>query len=393
MRHAYFLKILLLFLLVAVYPFGHVYAQYRSNKIAPLDMLVSMSEEDFYANTRLVEEVPFGDQSLSYKVRLPGDWQRTAESSLNVENGGLNNRLLGQIVEFISPPKLDVRSRFTIQALELDTLTTAENWFMNYTLANGFVMEGFEVVSDERVEAQYVRVKNGDSYVIRAVARINGPRMILAEYAVPYKYWQEERDTQVWSMITFYMTDPDDRPIEEKKRYQFLDIAEFYYPESWYLQEPEVKRADRVDIRILNNRAYLLDSVQGNDVLMDGVINIYLVSRDFGNSLSFEIERKKQQILKNGFVLGDLIERLDDVSFPLEADIGMVDVYRVKNKKRLSLDYELWMGVIRTDSHYWIFHMFSPSRQDDFPLWARNKETLKEIIPTFKILDAQARIQ
>lgn len=349
-------------------------------------MTVHITEEEFYSQTTLVEEVPFGDQSLSYKVRLPGNWVRTDDSALNVEVNGANNKLLGEVVEYISPPKLDLRSRFSIKALRLESITTAENWFLNYILTNGYVMEGFEVVSDERIEAQYVRVKNGDSYVIRAVARINGPRMILAEYAVPFKYLKQERDIQIYSMITFYLTDPDERPIEEKIKYQFLDIAEFYYPASWYLQEPEIRRADRVDIKILNSRAYL-DKERKKEVLMDGIINIHLVARDLETSLAYEIEQKKEELEKAGLVLGDFIERLDDITYPVESDIGMIDIYQAKNVSEPKLNYELCMGVVRTDSHYWIFYLFSPGRQDDFPVWARNMEAIKSVVPTFRVLN------
>lgn len=156
------------------------------------------------------------------------------------------------VVSYLSPPNLDRRSSFRIRALELKHFVSADNWFLNYILMSGSTVDGFNKRTNRRIEAQYTVLDKGQSYTVRAVAEISGSRIVLAEYLVPSETWEEERDMQIWTMISFQLTRPELGPIEKVDTYAFVDIVKFMYPNSWLLYAPMIISIDRMDASILN---------------------------------------------------------------------------------------------------------------------------------------------
>lgn len=101
--------------------------------------------DEFNDMTYEQTDVPFGDESLAYTIRIPKSWKESDRGG--VSNYNLSTRLLGTIAEYFSPPRLEsVRSRFEIKAMRLEYALTAEQWLLQHVLGNGFTLEGLNII-------------------------------------------------------------------------------------------------------------------------------------------------------------------------------------------------------------------------------------------------------
>lgn len=317
----------------------------------------------------LHDDVPFNDETLAYEVRLPNGWKE-AESGLS--NYTLSNRLLGEIAEFYSPPRIDApRSRFSIRAVNLEYELEAEQWFLQYVLSNGFTLEGIRVYNKRKVEALHVYLKEGETYVVRTVAQINGKRMILAQFTSPAWYWQDEKVISYEVMQSFKMLSPEIKMIENMKTHQFLDLVEFMYPDSWKLTTSPIKDTDRMTA--------LLENIRPETNILDGQIFVDVVSSYIIEDLENEINMVKRKLNKQGLLVGTLMETRDDVSFHKDVEFGFAEVYEARDTENDSLLYELWMSAMATPEHFYFMYLVTPHRDADFFIWARNVGAFKSI--------------
>ena len=112
-------------------------------------------------------------------------------------------RLLGPIARYVGPSNLLALSRVEISAMQLSQDITTRNWFLHYILTRNYTLTGMQLVSDTRVEAEYVLNEKGISYVVRTAAISNGSRMILVSYYVPEKFWEKEKELQEMAISSF----------------------------------------------------------------------------------------------------------------------------------------------------------------------------------------------
>ena len=366
---------------------GHTQAQPAFFDMTKIEKIPTyheeLPEEQFLATTDSYEETPKGDKYLAYRVRLPRGWSQMQVSSSRayksdeIEEAGLSRRMLGEVARYFGPGRIEALTRFDIQALSLEHDVTAKNWFMHEMLARGYTLEGLKEISDRRIEVLYVVVEKDVSYVVRSVAEINGPRMIIASYAIPEKFWMQERAYQERVIESFEFVSPEVSRIEMVRTHTFLDLLSFDYPASWRLIAPAVYSIDGMEAKLINSR---------DDVTLAGEMSLSVLSSDFEGGVSEEIEYLKEDIRLRGLDFGDLIEIVsEEYDIPDFLYYAHVEIYELHNVEGAVMGHEYWVAVMEEDRYFYVLTMLSPSREVEFYTWARNKEAFKTVIESFKL--------
>ncbi|MEM9469647.1 MAG: hypothetical protein AAF988_05735 [Pseudomonadota bacterium] len=347
------------------------------DKLKPLTAIEYMPESEFGSMTKLVEDVPYGDKFLSFTVRLPSDFMLSmGQEKLDIDSGAsgsLGRQVLGVVSRFISPPKEHLRSFFTLEALELTYEISARNWFINYVVSNGLTLEQVGAGTENEVEAIYVEIINDTTYVVRARAIKNGPRMLMARHYLPQQFYSEDRVLQAQIIRSFELTNKEDVGIEELDGYGFLDQSYFRYPASWDIQVPYIRSINRMQAIIYYNL---------KEDRLDGQINVFLTNKSVKTSPVKEIEFYRDKAEVEGYKLGSLIERIEATYHP-DMKYGVTEVYSYIPSEYNLLDYELWFSFMEGEDYYYVMTLLTPARQADFYTWARNTEayliTLSEL--------------
>lgn len=360
---------------------GAAYAYLKPDELPRLSLSVKMTMKQFIAASDLRVDTPGNDPSLKYRVRLPKDWIKLPSA----ENVRLSTAIFKDLSTYVSPPRGDTRSRFRVRVLELKHMISAENWFLNYMLLNGSTIDGFMVKSERRVEAEYTILDSGQSYVVRAVAEITGSRIVLAEYLVASAYAAEERDLQIWTMVSFALTNPDHGLIEPVELYSFVDIVKFEYPRNWILYSPPVTTIDRMEASILNLKGISredLKNVNMTGTKLDGRVDVEVVSKTIGTNEALEIDNLKRKLKEKGLETGDLIETIDDIELNPGIIRSKIDSYRIKSADQKLVRYELWVALLESRGRYYVISLITIGREESFSTWAQNTATFRHILKT-----------
>ena len=323
--------------------------------------------------TTAYEETPLGDKFLSYKIRLPKDWKKSSDDNLRSQD--LSKRLLGEIARYYGPVKGDTRSRFTIMAMELDHEITARNWFLYYILSRGYTLQGMKEVSDRKVEALYIQLENDTPYVVRAVAEINGPRMVLSMMYIPERDWKGQEGLQQAVIKTFEFVSPEKSRVESTQTFAFLDLLRFDYPSSWRLRAPSIQSIDVMEAKIVNTQ---------DERTLNGEIDINLISTELDTTLAEEVKALQKELESRDMVIGSMIEQPTDYTFQPHIYYNRVEIYEMTNKEKTLLDHEYWIAVLIEDRYYAIITMLTPSRNVDFYTWAGNTEAFGRVIQSIR---------
>jgi hypothetical protein len=350
----------------------------------PLPEIPLLPAEEFDAQTILYEDVPAGDEALSYKFRLPKDWKKPEDSAMTSYQ--ISNKILGEIVRFYGPPIVDSRSFFSLQAINLEYQLTAQQWVLQYLLSNGYTIQGMHEVSKKRAEALYVKVENGTTYVIRAIAQMNGKRVVMAQYFMPADNWESEKQLQAQVMGTFELTHPVHEQVEEMTKYHFLDIAEFQYPVSWEFRAAPLKSADRMSFELFN-----IESEQKinwkNYKTLNGRIQVDIISYDSSDTVEAEIEGFKEALSKINLTAGEPLDTIKGLKFSKDVTPADVQVFKAMDTQSSLLNYEYWVVPLEAGEYYYFVSLITPAREEDYFVWARNTQTYELILELFQPLD------
>ncbi|MEM9469306.1 MAG: hypothetical protein AAF988_04015 [Pseudomonadota bacterium] len=339
--------------------------------IQPVNFL---SDEEFEEKTQKIDQVPFGDESLAFSLRVPEGWVSNIKAPLSTLDRKPDSSLLGIVVRYVSPPKNLVRSIFSVESLELTYNVKTEDWFTSYILSQGYSLEAVTIHGPDKIEAIYVDILDNESYAVRLMATSNGTRMILARYAVPLDRFNDEKIMQAQVLNSFALKNPNRRNSEEFKTYSFLNQSFFDYPASWALVPSKIKNINRM-------RSSL---VQGDDKdRLQGQIVLNVISRKQQTTLKDEIRLFKKNLNIPDYKTGNLIERRE---IPTHPDINAAahEIYALKAPKNTKVDYELWVSVLENDDYFYIAQLVTPTRELDFSQWARNSQAYEDFLASVR---------
>lgn len=339
-----------------------------------------ISDEAFLGLANLIEERPAGDRFLAFRVYMPKGWRRIGGESEGAPGSSLSGvqlsrRIMGNVVRYVSPAGFDTPSRFEVQALELDHEITVRNWFLNHVMLSGYSLEGLQQVSDNRVESLYVQVEKSIPYVVRTVAIINGPRMVLASYYVPESRWRDKRAIQDRVISSFAFLSPERTRLETSRTYAFLDLLRFDYPASWRLVAPAITSIEGMEAKLVN-------ALDQNKLI--GEISVRIVSTELETSLPLEVQYLREEIRSMGLEVGDLMDSTKEYQFHPHVNFARVETYFAKARNQRIQDHEYWLTVMAEDRYYYIISMLTPARESEFYNWARNTEAYQMVIESIR---------
>lgn len=340
----------------------------------PVDL---MPEQQFLDMTQEHKTVPYGDKSLGYSIRWPKDW--VAGEDKGSSNFELNTKLFTSINIWYSPPRMGGRSRIEVKAVDLEFQLTAEQWFLQNVLESGQTLEGFLVHSEKKVEALMIVMEDDTSYYVRTVTLLNGKRVLQAQFFVPMFFWNDERALQAQCLSSFSITYPTESIIENMLAFQFLDVAEVKYPESWKVRSKPLTSVERMNVKFLNIRE-TKNKVGRIDESIEGQIDATLVSTQTSSSLISEIEQYKKTLEGTGMLLGKKIENKEDYNYSKNFSFALTEVYEGIDSTNDAMEYELWVSVMVSGGYYYFVSLLTPSRNETYFIWARNTQTYKQII-------------
>lgn len=343
--------------------------------IPPLKREVQTSKEEFYEKSNLFEFQDLeGDKYLAYRVRLPKDW--TVVNSADLKKSQLDNRLLGVLAYFVSPSTLDLRSSFRIKAQKLAHMMNVRDWVRQYALANRYTLQALSEYDDNRAEALYVVQDMDVSYVIRMVAIINGPRVVIAEYWVPNEFYQLQKDGQIWSITTFHLKYKDESPKEDIKQFNFFDIASVDYPASWELQKGNIESLDLMDASIMNVQA----STRRMDSLLMGRVDIFLIADNQNFTMQSAYEHIGKKIEADQLVIGEEIGKFEPALNLNNLKLEQSRVFKINNAEDTYQDYQYWVTAMKGKNYHFFVCLLMPPKSYSFYNWARNINAYEFVI-------------
>ena len=230
-------------------------------------------------------------------------------------------------------------------------------------------------------------IEDSISYAVRSIARINGKNVLFAQHFVPIERWHDEKVIQAMMLQSFQAKTKIEADVEKMTQYQFLDLAEFEYPESWVLKSLPIRSIDRMRVELLKTST-LSNEYGKEQKRLDGQIDVALVSIYASDTLEDEVERFRELLAEKDLIMGDVIETRDDFLFGDKYDFVDTQVYRVSGKSERLLEHELWLTIMSRGDYYYFVSLFTPSRDNDYFLWARNTETYKVIVGTIKPMES-----
>ncbi len=352
-------------------------------KIKKILHFTTLPDKVFLDQTQLVQERPEGDKYLAYDIRLPKGWKKVDENGGQAQDNNdnidksLNRRVIGKVAQYWGPTMIDSVSRIEVRAVALDINISALNWFLNFIMSNGYTLQGIERVSDRRIESLYVLVEGDTSFIVRTIAEINGPRMVLISYYLPEAHWNEEKAMQEKVIQSFHFLEPEKVNLELMQTYSYLDLLRFDYPVSWKLLAPEVTSTESMNAKLIN-------SPPNDNKTVNGEIDLRIVSTDLDTSLAKEVQELRDKLTERGFTIDKLIEVPEDFKFHDHIYFGRVEVYAIfDNAKKFQIQ-EYWLSIMAEDRYYYIVSMLTPSRTANFYIWARNTEAFKSVVESLR---------
>lgn len=359
-------------------PAPDIYSRFKK----PMPELALMSDYDFISATKPITKKPYGDETLFFSMRIDKTWDEGIDRSSS--NFIMNEKLFLEISSYFSKPTIAGRSRIEIEALNIDSNLTAEQWYIKYILESGYTTEGMVTHNPNKIESLIVIMEKDYSYYLRTLAYINGSRVILVKYYVPTHYIQEQAVMQAMVLATFKLTHNKERVQKEMKPYRILDIVEFRYPEDWKIYVKDVRSVDRLAASIFNTVDGVDMSGRENNSSIDGKVDILVISSVVGDTLIEEIAEYKKGVEAKGMLVGEKLVENYEFKYSDDMDFAITEVYRGIDSTNNLSEYEFWFSVLVGGNYYYIVMLLTPSRNEMFGVWAENTESYKIMLTKVK---------
>lgn len=351
----------------------------------PLDFHVQLSKKTFLAQSEEYVEEPFGDKALAYKVYLPKSWAKVSSDKL--KRSVSNQRLLGDVVRYVSPPINDDRASFSIKALNMTRLMDVEHWFIHQMSVRGLYIDGIKVFSRDLVHAEYNIFENERYYSVRGVAQRNGNRIVLSEYKVPLSLAEKYKNFQRWSISSFRLSNVVQDMSSLVDSYSYLNKVSHYYPQAWISNSSGSISADEVSVNFGRPVSGGKDPETAKIDRPKGFIQTFLLSK----SSTEDIDSKIKKLILNFNAVAVDIENVkgvlqrDKMNKDRTVVFHPIERYGVlKDESSASaLSYEFWSTYNETASYYFVTFMLMPEQQYNYPLWSENVATHDLVLRSF----------
>lgn len=368
----------LLFIGAVLFAYSAKADRFNIETIPELIEFDSIPQEEFEKKTKFIEFVSPNDPNINHSFFLPKEWSdNVAFVDVDSNRRISNKKVLATVARYNSPPDEQYApSYFTVEAMELEYEIGVKNWFINYVLANGLSLQGMTVSkeSERQLEAVYVEIQKDITYIVRTKAFINGTKVIVARYYVPYDLFSEKKLFQAQIVDSFSLNNLDDRSIEELQTHGFLNQAYFDYPPSWQIIAQPVISID--EMKAMLHRNSVLDR-------LDGQINIKVYSKLSTSTRKGVIAKFRDDFNIPNYEVGKLIEEIE-AEYHKDMSSGSTQLYQLNPTMANMINYELWVSILENDEYIFLATLVTPSREEEFYTWARNGETFRLVVKSMR---------
>jgi len=384
-RHLFTLFVCLFVLTASASPLSVAFAQEgiveasqeRPNRFRkPMPKMPVMENDEFLEKTRLVQKTPYDEKVLAYSIRIPKDWEEGEDKSSS--NFILSDKLFLDLNTYYSKAKITGRSRIEIQAINLESNLTAEQWYIQYLLAGGYTAQGFVTHSENKVEALMVVMEQDYSYYLRTLVLMNGSKIIMVRYYIPVAHMNELASLQAKVLESFKVRNVIARPLAETSTYRFLDVAELTYPAEWQVFTKPLRSVDRMDVTIVNTKEFRVGEERAS--VTEGKVEVMLISSFVENSLVEEVANYKKKIQADGMLVGEKLPFKVELTHVKSVDFGITEIYKMVDSAKSQSDYELWFTVLVAGNYYYLLALLTPSQDENYPVWAENTQNYKIMV-------------
>lgn len=332
-------------------------------------------EQTFEQLTTVHTVMPFKRADLYFTMNLPKDWQT---EMLPDDKATLSGRIIGDIARFSSPMIGTKRIRVSVQGSYIEHEISSANWLRNYILTSGFAPEG-EIITDEknprRASIFFVSLDNGESFYNYITAQISGNVMMMARAQVPQNLREYAKFLQKRLVDSFSLTYPKEGPIEPQRTFMMMDAAKMSIPESWENVAQNFKDMNRLSVQLHNKNA------TGG---VDGFIQMLGVRRNRGTNLMKEIDEVKK-LLDTQFNLEVTEMESSEESIAYDRFIfNRYEIYNVESRRSGQSKQDLHLVVLGDKEWYLILFLITMREQERLYAWARNVQTLEEIVRSIR---------
>lgn len=327
---------------------------------------------EFQLKTDDVSQSPAGHAALEYNLRVPKGWMSGYDPSKAVT---LVPNVMREFAAFESPPGINgIQSSISLKAQKLDVYSSADFWLRGFLKKEGVSILGYKQISTAKTEVLYVKIIDDITYIVRAIASVNGTYLVFAQYFLPQIFWQDDRALQDQIMDGLSFPVSDHTKLENLKGYQFLQEAYFQYPDSWDISPRPIKTLERMNTSL---------QIKGKDEKLKGLINIHVIKPEKWAGLEQELAalRKYYGNLRLEY---DAAPSLVDRSMITGQGIlfGVSEQYNANVIGAPSSRYDIRIGLLSSAEHYFIITMLSVRENDEYLHWVKNMNAYRNIFAT-----------
>lgn len=352
----------------------------RENKNTRLPDGSAISKEVIAAKTKITQQVPFGDQELEFRVRLPSSWVMSEFARYGLPGEETYN-VLTNIARYFGPAIEDTRPFLWVEAERMTRYMTAETWARAYMIKRGISPEVLQVRSETDIQALYVDVRDYRSYAMRTRFIINGDTMVMVSYGVPVQSYKDAKDIMGLSLNSFQFMEKINRQVEEIKDYKLLNVVNFQHYASWLPKNEYTESTLKPSIELHNPQLY--NNPKGD--LLQGliIINAWRKSNKSAEDFEMKVIKDRLQELRMTINLPDK----PAVDLPLHDNFlkiqrtqytALVNTYIRKSEFDIIKDdlaktkQEVWITVLDNDYYIVYLTLITPLLSMNYVTWAQN---------------------
>jgi hypothetical protein len=376
MKHLFKLSALACFLILAAVFFSSDLAKPAAPVPAPM-LYPIQDEEGFQAVAKSFHKIPFSDPQLEFSILLPKDWA-SEETVQSESSANLNRAIVSEIARFTSPVINTMRASVVIESIKLSREISAENWLKGYIMTRGYAIQDKVTAINEKKALAHCAgtdTEGKKNDYIHILAMINGNNAVVIRFEIPVYLKESLEFLAKRSLESYQFILETDRAIESQKIFNFADVLKFSYPESWNVNNMDVRDSRSMSMQLYN---------KGLGGRLDGMIRFLVIKRGADTTLKKETDELKKYF--SDFLGVTFTKLVSSDKAPVKSRFlfSRFEVYQVTQKKANTSGQELRLAVVGDKNWYVFGFLMTPSEADSFPTWANNIQSFEMVVRSLR---------
>ena len=315
-----------------------------------------------------VEDQPYGNPSLGYRMMVPQGW--TADT-LQAESAGLNTSQLKPLGVFFSDPSDGAHAYIQIQAIRLTKTITAANWLRHFAITTEKDIKVINEISPLFVDSLLSFNIEDSRFLGRTACRIDKNRLFLLLMLAVEEAYEPLAEFFGVGVASFKLLDQDPAAtIEPYVSLQGPGNLQFSYPNSWrsLVNQESVPGKKAIDL-------YNFDDENN----LNGLIRVKSASKQPSHNIDALVHSLLSEFQESNLIINGLRHQ---VEVPIETTHffnGHCDIYAA-NIAGSEIPQELWLTTFEDAAYYYGIVLLTPVKEHIFYVWAINQRTYQIIL-------------